>query len=116
MELNISTKELNVIADRIADRILSTPVGLSDMETPETLAAAPPETKTVTAEPKQAAEETMAAEPTMSLEEVRAEVAKIGQKGKSEEIKKLLKDLGATKLSTLDSGKYQELLKKARAL
>lgn len=53
---------------------------------------------------------------TIKLETVRAKLAALSQAGKQKEVKALLTDFGAKKLSAIPAGKYAEVLKKAEAI
>jgi len=56
------------------------------------------------------------AAPTLSLEDVRAKLAEISRAGKAAEVKALMAELGAAKLSDIPPTQYQQLLEKASAL
>ena len=58
------------------------------------------------------------AEPSkkIGLEDVRAVLAKLSQHGKTAEVKDLITQYGATKLSDVDEGKYKDLLKDAEGI
>jgi hypothetical protein len=49
----------------------------------------------------------------LTLEQVRAVLAAKSQNGKQPEVKSLITEFGATKLTDIDPSKYEELLKKA---
>ena len=66
-------------------------------------------------EPKET-EEPKAKEKQPSLEEVRAKLAELSQSGKQTEVKKLITDFGAKKLSDIPKEKYPELLEKMEEL
>ncbi|WP_010175504.1 hypothetical protein [Bacillus coahuilensis] len=51
-----------------------------------------------------------------TLEKVRAKLASLSQDGKQAEVKALITEFGAKKLSDIPTGKYVELLKKAEEL
>lgn len=51
-----------------------------------------------------------------TLEEVRAKLATLSQDGKQTQVKALITELGAKKLSDIPTEKYVELLKKAEEL
>lgn len=51
-----------------------------------------------------------------TLEKVRAKLATLSQDGKQAEVKALITEFGAKKLSDIPAGKYAELLKKAEEL
>lgn len=51
-----------------------------------------------------------------TLEKVRAKLAALSQDGKQAEVKALITEFGAKKLSDIPAGKYAELLKKAEKL
>ena len=51
-----------------------------------------------------------------SFEEVRAKLTGLSQAGKQAEVKQLITDLGATKLSDISPEQYTELLEKAGQL
>lgn len=55
-------------------------------------------------------------EKTITLDEVRMVLAEKSRAGKTQEVKMLLKECGADKLSAVPEEKYSELLKKAGAL
>lgn len=55
-------------------------------------------------------------EPKVSLEDVRAYLAVLSQKGKTAEVKALILKFGANKLSEVDESKYAELLKEAEGI
>jgi len=67
------------------------------------------------AEPKEKVEPE-AEEKQPSLEEVRAKLAELSQSGKQTEVKKLITDFGAKKLSDIPKEKYPELLEKMEEL
>lgn len=52
----------------------------------------------------------------ITLEEVRARLAALSQDGKQAQVKALITEFGAKKLSDIPSSKYQELLEKAEVL
>lgn len=58
------------------------------------------------------------AEPSkkIGLEDVRAVLAKLSQHGKTAEVKDLITKYGASKLSDVDEGKYEDLLKDAEGI
>ncbi len=51
-----------------------------------------------------------------TLEKVRAKLAALSQEGKQAQVKALITEFGAKKLSDIPAGKYAELLKKAEEL
>jgi hypothetical protein len=51
-----------------------------------------------------------------NLEEVRAKLAALSQDGKQAQVKALITEFGAKKLSDIPAEKYEELLKKAEEL
>lgn len=51
-----------------------------------------------------------------TLEKVRAKLAALSQDGKQAQVKALITEFGAKKLSDIPAGKYAELLKKAEEL
>ncbi|UOQ93388.1 hypothetical protein MUO14_23965 [Halobacillus shinanisalinarum] len=55
-------------------------------------------------------------EPSISLEIVRGKLAKISQAGKQAEVKALIQEFGAKKLTDIDKSKYAELLEAAEKL
>ena len=55
-------------------------------------------------------------EKVITLDEVRMVLAEKSRAGKTQEVKRLLKECGADKLSAVPEEKYSELLKKAGAL
>lgn len=55
-------------------------------------------------------------ETKVSLEDVRAHLAVLSQKGKTAEVKALILKFGANKLSEVDESKYAELLKEAEGI
>ena len=65
---------------------------------------------------KKVKKEEKKAETTLSLVDVRAQLAAISRGGKQEEVKGLLKDFGADKLTDIDPAAYTELLAKAKEL
>ena len=83
--------------------------GLKDLTNEESAAE---ENKASPAEEKDIAEEKAEAQPT--LEEVRAVLAEISRKGKTAEMKALLSEFGAAKLSDVDPTRYKDLLAAAR--
>ncbi|HUM60284.1 MAG TPA: hypothetical protein PLA31_02390 [Clostridia bacterium] len=58
--------------------------------------------------------ETAPAETGPTLEEVRAVLAEISRAGKTSEMKALLSEFGASRLSDVDPGQYGALMEKAR--
>ena len=79
-------------------KILEVPASTEKAETAETAPAPKTEEKTIT------------------LDEVRLVLAEKSRSGKTQEVKMLLKECGADKLSAVPEEKYSELLKKAGAL
>lgn len=68
---------------------------------------------------KEPKEPTVTDEPgakTITLEDVRAKLATLSQDGKQTDVKALITEFGAQKLSEIPAGKYAELLKKVEAL
>ena len=55
-------------------------------------------------------------EKKISITEVRAVMAEKSRAGKTQEIKKLLKEIGADKLSSVPEERYEELMKRAEVL
>ena len=53
---------------------------------------------------------------TVSLDELRVKLRDLTKAGKQKEVKALLKDLGATKITDVDPEKYNELMEKAKKL
>ncbi len=53
---------------------------------------------------------------TITLEDVRAKLAALSQDGKQAEVKELITEFGAKKLSDVPAEKYSELLAKAEVL
>lgn len=72
------------------------------------------ETSTPESEPDKAPSTTPA--PTVTLEQVRAKLAAISQSGKQSEVKKLLNDFGAKKLTDIPAEKYAELMAAAEGI
>lgn len=56
------------------------------------------------------------AENTVTIEDVRAVLAEKSRGGKTQEVRAILKEFGADKLSDVPSEKYTELLQKAEEL
>ena len=56
------------------------------------------------------------AEKKISITEVRAVMAEKSRAGKTQEIKQLLKEFGADKLSSVPEERYEELMKRAEVL
>lgn len=53
---------------------------------------------------------------TVTLEELRGALAKLNKKGFKEQVKKLLQDYGAERLSALDPEKYAEVIAEAEGI
>lgn len=68
--------------------------------------------------PKSSKKETVEAEevPAITLEVVRGKLASLSQNGKQAQVKALIKNFGASKLSDIPKEKYQELLKQAEEI
>ena len=62
------------------------------------------------------ADQTKPKETQPTLEEVRAKLATLSQSGNQAQVKKLITDFGAKKLSDIPKEKYPELLEKMEAL
>lgn len=62
------------------------------------------------------AEQQSAEPPKVTLETVRAKLAALAQSGKQAEVKQLITNFGAKKLTEIPKEKYPELLKKAEEL
>ncbi len=54
--------------------------------------------------------------PTVTLEQVRAKLAALAQAGKQAQVKKLINDFGASKLTEIPAEKYPELLAAAEEI
>lgn len=52
----------------------------------------------------------------LTFEQVRVKLAEISQKGKQQELKQLITDMGAEKLSDIPEDKFAELIERAEAL
>ena len=65
---------------------------------------------------EQQAEEVKPVQPEVSLEEVRAVLAEKSSAGHTDEVRKLLQDFGAAKLSAVDPKDYAALKAKAEVL
>jgi len=68
------------------------------------------------AETPASTEETAAAEEAVTIDMVRAVLADKSRAGKTQEVRKLLNEFGADKLSAIPDEKLPELLKKAEVL
>ena len=72
-----------------------------------------------TAEPEAEADpvkEEPVSETNVTLEQVRAKLAALSQAGKQAQVKKLITDFGATKLTEIPAEKYAELLAQAEEI
>lgn len=131
MEINVSIKldmdeaaELLVSSDDFAQDIISwvsdlkklgqnmkglaqAPVGF---ETPEPKSPAAEEAPPIDSTPQQQQA------PVIKLEEVRAKLAALSQAGKQEQVKALIQEFGASKLTEIPEDKYPELLEEAGKL
>ena len=85
--------------------------GLKDLTNEEPAAE---ENKASPAEEKASPGEEKTTEPQPTLEEVRTVLAEISRKGKTAEMKALLSEFGAAKLSDVDPTRYKDLLAAAR--
>ncbi|SKC58071.1 hypothetical protein [Maledivibacter halophilus] len=56
------------------------------------------------------------AEKAYSLEEVRAVLADLSRSGFTDDVRKLIKDYGANKLSEVESSRYADLMKDAKVI
>ncbi len=87
---------------------------------PETEAPKPAETKPgphqEPATTQETTTETEPGAPTVTLEQVRAKLAALSQAGKQAEVKKLITDCGATKLTDIPAEKYGALLAAAEGI
>lgn len=72
-----------------------------------------PKEPTVTDEPVETKEP---GAKTITLEDVRAKLATLSQEGKQSDVKSLITEFGAQKLSDIPAEQYPELLKKSEAL
>ncbi len=63
-----------------------------------------------------AAEQKAAERPKVTLEQVRAKLAELTRNGKREQVKALLNEFGANKLSEVPADKYAELMAKAEEI
>lgn len=52
----------------------------------------------------------------MSLEQVRTVLARLSQTGHTAQVRELIQDAGASKLSEVDPAKYGQLLERAEAI
>ena len=84
------------------------------LEGNQSISAAPVNNMEETKEPKKPAQSAKPKFPT--LEEVRAKLAALSQDGKQSQVKSLITELGAKKLSDVPVEKYEDLLKKAEEL
>lgn len=66
--------------------------------------------------PEQPTEDPKPETPTYTLEEVRAKLAALSQAGKQAEVKKIITDAGAKKLTDIPVEKYAEVMKAAEGL
>lgn len=64
----------------------------------------------------QTEEKSSTPEKKISITEVRAVMAEKSRAGKTQEIKQLLKEFGADKLSSVPEERYEELMKRAEVL
>jgi len=88
-------------------------------EEQNTVVATNEEVKTVqenNTEPAEPVTEDPPFETNITLEQVRAKLTPLSQAGKQAQVKKLITDLGATKLTEIPAEKYAELLVKAEEL
>lgn len=134
IETPVSEKVLNNLAAALAGKGITTsapeaptaePEQVKPVETPKTTKTAKKEKK-VEAEPAApAVEETKAeevqatkdeAEVTYTLEQVRAKLATLSRAGKQAEVKALLGEFGANKLSEVKEEDYAALMKRAEEL
>ena len=107
MKIEIEIKDLDVVlaalTNILSNTSLPTEINSVKEETPskqhEKENTKPKETQNVT-----------------TLEKVRAKLAALSQDGKQAQVKALITEFGAKKLSDIPSGKYAELLKKAEEL
>lgn len=56
------------------------------------------------------------AEKTYSLEELRAVLAGLSRKGFTDDVRELIKDYGANKLSEIEPSRYADLMKDAKVI
>lgn len=94
------------------------PVATAEVEVKKPRKPAPTPVAVVTAPEVTAPAEPVAASPskTVTLEEVRAKLAALSQAGKTAEVKTLISQFGAGKLTDLAADKYAEVLTAAEAL
>lgn len=83
------------------DKETEGPIGTATEPEPESETKGPAEEKTA---------------PNITLERVRAKLAALSQSGKQAEVKKLIANFGARKLTEIPQEKYLELLKKAEEI
>lgn len=84
------------------------------LEGRQSIHTAPVNNMEETQEPERPAQTAKLELPT--LEEIRAKLAVLSQDGKQSQVKSLITELGAKKLSDVPAEKYGELLKKAEEL
>ena len=65
---------------------------------------------------KEAKQKQDSTEETVTIEKVRAVLAEKSRDGKTQEVRKLLNEFGADKLSAIPEDKFPDLLKKAEVL
>ena len=93
----MTTITIKIEAPELAQAILLAAERLSSLTTVETTTTTVPEVK-------------------LSIEEVRAKLASLTDKGKNKEVVELLNSFGAKKLSEISKDKYGELFAAAEAL
>ena len=62
------------------------------------------------------AEESASSAKTITLEHVRSKLANLAQSGKQEQVKALIQKYGASRLSEINPGHYEQILKEAEEI
>jgi hypothetical protein len=116
VDVNVSAQELVESINRLANMLPE----LSDENAVEESTKADQTETKVENKPKQVDKSKMKTKKQaikeITLEEVRAKLAALSQDGKQAQVKALITEFGAKKLSDIPSCKYLELLEKAEVL
>lgn len=106
MKIEIEIKDLDVVVAALTNILGNTSLPTEVNSVKEEAPSKQPKENT---KPK-------AVQDVTTLEKVRAKLAALSQDGKQAQVKALITEFGAKKLSDISAGKYAELLKKAEEL
>lgn len=116
VNVNLNAAELADAIRTLATALFATGVKVTSAA-PETTDDPEPEPERTDPQPEEAGIQVESeSTPPITLEQVRAKLAALSQAGKQAQVKKLINDCGASKLTGIPAEKYAELMKAAEAL